>query len=291
MAKAYADRRFNNGAYSDVWIIDYVVPPYNLSANWLYPIEHRTDYYNDTLNTVAHSDILNVDGTGTPIWKTNDVNIIGNEIQVNVGDLPDSTALDWANAELAGNKVILSEANKTAGASRFPMPVKGYEFKFGSTPYYTYPYVYGFYSDLTTNSPNLETAYHFYGLGDYPSYFGGDMQIVGSATVGGENVLTIADTVSTLATIYDVSQATGSTPDSVIYPYELNDSNYVRTDEIGSVVQGYNSDLDNPDLALNLIQDSLTVKLNRSEMDLAPNLIQDSLDVKLNRSEYSASTK
>lgn len=217
LGKSYSNRRFNNGAYSDVWIIDYVVPPYNLSADWLYPIEHRTDYYNDTLNTVAHSDILNVDGTGTPIWKTNDVNIIGNEIQVNVGDLPDSTALNWTNAGLAGNKVILSEANKTAGATRFPMPVKGYEFKFGSTPYYTYPYVYGFYSDLTTNTPNLETAYHFYGLGDYPSYFGGDILSDGygyfadSIVVGSSSTRIYPDSITIggvrVAKVTDVSGA------------------------------------------------------------------------------------
>lgn len=198
LGKSYADRRFNNGAYSDVWMIDYVVPPYNLSADWLNSIEHRTDYYNDTLNTVTHSDILNVDGTGTPIWRTNDVRIMGNEIAVNIGDLPDSTALDWSLAGLAGNKVILSESNKTAGASRFPMPVYGYQFKFGSTPYYTYPYVYGFYSDLTTNNPNLERAYHFYGRGNYPSYFGGNVLSDGFFIQNGDTVLTKSDGVTLL---------------------------------------------------------------------------------------------
>jgi len=194
LGKSYNDKRFNNGAYSDVWNIDYVIPPYNLSADWLYSIEHRTDYFNDTLNTIAHSDIVNIDGTGTPIWKTNDVRIMGNEIAVNVGDLPDSVALNWSLAGLTGNKVILSEANKTAVESRFPMPVRGFEFKFGSVPNYIFPRVYSFFSDLTTNTPSLETAYHFYGKGDYPSYFGGniltdgyikvqDSIIIGSSTV------------------------------------------------------------------------------------------------------------
>lgn len=194
LGKSYNDKRFNNGIYSDVWNIDYVIPPYNLSANWLYSIEHRTDYFNDTLNTVAHSDIVNIDGTGTPIWRTNDVRIMGNEIAVNVGDLPDSVALNWSLAGLTGNKVILSEANKTAVESRFPMPVRGFEFKFGSVPNYTFPRVYGFFSDLTTNTPSLETAYHFYGQGNYPSYFGGniytdgylrvqDSIIIGTSTV------------------------------------------------------------------------------------------------------------
>ncbi|MDY0083320.1 MAG: hypothetical protein RBR74_09080, partial [Ignavibacteriaceae bacterium] len=194
LGKNYNDKRFNNGAYSDIWNIDYVIPPYNLSADWLYSIEHRTDYFNDTLNTIAHSDIVNIDGTGTPIWKTNDVRIMGNEIAVNVGDLPDSVALNWSLAGLTGNKVILSEANKTAVESRFPMPVRGFEFKFGSVPNYIFPRVYSFFSDLTTNTPSLETAYHFYGKGDYPSYFGGniytdgylrvqDSIIIGTSTV------------------------------------------------------------------------------------------------------------
>ncbi|EFK95508.1 secreted protein [sediment metagenome] len=68
-----------------------------------------------------------------------------------------------------------------------------------------------------------------------------------------------------------------------------SDSTIYLTPADGNVAyQAKDTDLDNPDLALSLLQDSLTVKLNRSEMDLAPNLIQDSLDVKLNRSEYSA---
>lgn len=171
---------FSDGAAYDYMVLTYATPAYNSVYNWLYPIEHRTDYYNDTLQTVAHSDILNVDGTGTPRWKTNDVRITGNQIEINVGDFPDSTTLDWASAGLFGNNVIISEANKTGiGSTRFPMPVYGYNFKFGSSPDYRYPYVYGFYSDLTTNSPHLETAYHFYGKGDYPSYFGGNIQTDG----------------------------------------------------------------------------------------------------------------
>lgn len=204
LGKSYNDKRFNNGAYSDVWNIDYVIPPYNLSADWLYSIEHRTDYFNDTLNTIAHSDIVNIDGTGTPIWKTNDVRIMGNEIAVNVGDLPDSVALNWSLAGLTGNKVILSEANKTAVESRFPMPVRGFEFKFGSVPNYIFPRVYSFFSDLTTNTPSLETAYHFYGQGSYPSYFGGNILTDGTILVNGDTVLTQGNTdqiIGTTATL------------------------------------------------------------------------------------------
>ncbi len=210
LGKSYNDKRFNNGAYSDVWNIDYVIPPYNLSADWLYSIEHRTDYFNDTLNTIAHSDIVNIDGTGTPIWKTNDVRIMGNEIAVNVGDLPDSVALNWSLAGLTGNKVILSEANKTAVESRFPMPVRGFEFKFGSVPNYIFPRVYSFFSDLTTNTPSLETAYHFYGQGSYPSYFGGNILTDGTILVNGDTVLTQGDTEQSTHTVTQIDDAVDS---------------------------------------------------------------------------------
>jgi len=221
LGKSYADRRFNNGTYTDVWIIDYVVPPYCLSANWLFPHEQRTDYYNDTIKTMSNvANILNLDGTGTPLWFNNSVTISGNEIQMNLGDLPDSSALNWNNAYLSGSRVILSESNLTATPKRFPMPVKGYEFKFGTNDYYTYPKAYSFYSDLTTNSPNLELAYHFYGQGDFPSYFGGniltdgylkvqDSIIIGnstvkiypdSITVGGTRVAKITDGQSIIGT-------------------------------------------------------------------------------------------
>lgn len=214
LGKNYAERRYNNGAYSDSWIIDYAIPPYNLSANWLYPIEHRTDYYNDTLNTVTHVDILNVDGTGTPRWKTNDVRITGNEIQVNIGDLPDSSALNWNYAGLYGNNVIFSEANKTSGEKRFPMPAYGYNFRFGAGTDYIYPYFYGINIDLTGGNGRINNGYLFRGIGNYPSYFGGDILtdgyikvqdsiIIGSSTVkiypdsitiGGTRVAKITET-------------------------------------------------------------------------------------------------
>ena len=193
LGKSYADRRFNNGAYTNVWMIDYVVPPYNLSSAWLFPIEHRVDYFNDTLQTISSvANLLYIDTVGTGIWRSNDVNISGVETEVSVGDLPDSTTLVWANTGLYGNKIILSESNLTATAKRFPMKVKGYSFDIGTNAYYTYPELYSYYSNL--GSGNLEKAYHFYGEGNYPSYFGGniltdgyikvqDSIIIGSSTV------------------------------------------------------------------------------------------------------------
>lgn len=193
LGKSYNDKRFNNGAYSDVWNIDYVVPPYNLSASWLFPIEHRTDYYNDTLQTVSGvANLLKIDGTGTPIWKSSTVTIAGQETQVNIGDLPDSTTLNYSASSTIGNNVILSEENMTASETRYPMQIKGYNFRLGTNNNYILPKLYSYYSDLSTG--NIEDGYHFYGNGNYPSYFGGniytdgylrvqDSIIIGTSTV------------------------------------------------------------------------------------------------------------
>lgn len=182
LGKSYNDKRFNNGAYSDVWNIDYVVPPYNLSASWLFPIEHRTDYYNDTLQTVSGvANLLKIDGTGTPIWKSSTVTIAGQETQVNIGDLPDSTTLNYSASSTIGNNVILSEENMTASETRYPMQIKGYNFRLGTNNNYILPKLYSYYSDLSTG--NIEDGYHFYGEGDYPSYFGGDLRISGAILV------------------------------------------------------------------------------------------------------------
>lgn len=253
LGKSYADRRFNNGAYSDVWIIDYVVPPYNLSASWLFPIEHRTDYYNDTLQTISGvANLLKVDGTGTPLWKTTDVNISGTETQLSVGDLPDSTTLIWANTGLYGSKITLTEENLTATPKRFPMKVKGYSFDIGTNAYYTYPELYSFYSNLATG--DLETAYHFYGEGDYPSYFGGniltdgyirvqDSIIIGSSTVkiypdsitvGGTRLAKITES-GDLSTYWDSTEVKNyvnltTEGDTLSYPAEALDSLMVGLD-------------------------------------------------------------
>jgi hypothetical protein len=154
------------------------------------------------------------------------VNITGDEIQMNVGDLPDSVGQTWAYNYLAGSRVILTEANKTAVASRFPLPVKGYEFKFYNNTYYTFPYVYSFYSDLVSDSPNLENAYHFYGKGNFPSYFGGN--ILSDGNITGDNIQLFIDSVyrsnDTIyfkqydgSTLFFVDQNDGSGIDTLIF--------------------------------------------------------------------------
>jgi hypothetical protein len=90
----------------------------------------------------------------------------------------------------------------------------------------------------------------------------------------------LAEISDTLLLYQKIADMTGYLQDA--------DTTEFRTASDG-LYQAIDGDLDNPDLALSLLQDSLDVKLNRSEMDLAPSLIQDSLDVKLNRSEYSPS--
>lgn len=199
---------FNNafGGGSDYWIIDYIQHPFNLPYSNQIMREFRTDYYNDTLKTFQSiANLTYLDTTGSAIWHPDGFSYVHNLNSLGVGDLPDSTTAVFNGGGTVGVQFQLQEANKTAGAKRYPMKVKGFEFKFGSTPYYTYPVVYGYYSDLTSNTPNLETAYHFYGLGDFPSYFGGNLQVVGDITMGGDTVLTRTDTLSILATQYDIS--------------------------------------------------------------------------------------
>lgn len=176
---------FNNGAYSDFWLLNYVIHPYNLPYANQIMHEFRTDYYNDTLKTFQSiAGLTYLDGTGSYRWHPDGFSYIHNQNALGVGDLPDSITAVFNGGGTVGVQFQISEVNKTAGAKRFPMKVKGFEFKFGSTPYYTYPYVYGYYSDLTTNTPKLEKAWHFYGQGDYPSYLGGDLQVAGEITSG-----------------------------------------------------------------------------------------------------------
>lgn len=187
LGKSYNTKRFNNGAYSDVWNIDYVIPPYNLSASWLFPIEHRTDYFNDTIQTVSGvANLLKIDGTGTPIWKSSNVVIGGNETNIRFGDLPDSVTLD-TNSYAFGNEINVGEENKTGGATRFPMPFRMYSGKI-NTGTYTYPSFITYYSNLANVSADVK--YHFYGQDNHPSYFGGNVLSDGYFIQNGDTVLT-----------------------------------------------------------------------------------------------------
>ncbi|MDY0083599.1 MAG: hypothetical protein RBR74_10485, partial [Ignavibacteriaceae bacterium] len=209
LGKSYNDKRFNNGAYSDVWNIDYVVPPYNLSSSWLYPIEHRTDYYNDTLKTTSSVfNLFNIDGTGTPIWSGSSIVIGGNHTNINFGDLPDSVGL--SNSYAFGNRVQIGEDNKTEVASRFPMPFRMYTGDVVSGGTYTYPSFIFYYSNLANVS--ADSKYHFYGEGNYPSYFGGNVEIDGSLIIDGDTVTTTSAIVGTTETL-----------DSIIIAYWNNE--------------------------------------------------------------------
>lgn len=55
------------------------------------------------------------------------------------------------------------------------------EFNSGGASAGTITNHYGFMSDLTTKHANttITNAWHFYGKGDFPSYFGGDVQVAG----------------------------------------------------------------------------------------------------------------
>jgi hypothetical protein len=182
---------FNNGAYSDFWIGGFVIPPYNLPYNYNTSYEYRTDYYNDTLKFYRNNYLeMNFGGSGTTVWnQAYKPSFINQAMNMKFGNLPDSVGLNWTWQDVAASHVqIGDEYNKTAVPTRFPMPVYGYRFRFTGTTstYYTYPYLYGFYSDFSTygGTSKIEKGYHFYGKGDFPSYFGGDLQVAGEITSG-----------------------------------------------------------------------------------------------------------
>lgn len=193
---------FNNGAYSDFWIGGFVTPPYNLPYLVNIGNEYRTDYLNDTLKLFLNfQHLFYIDGTGTPRWGSTSAGFVNGNFGLAVGDLPDSVGLDWNWNDMVGVHVqMFDEVNKTAVAKRFPMPMYGFRFRFGGDiNYYTFPYVYGYYSDFTSfgDQARVEQGWHFYGKGDFPSYFGGHIQL-------GASVIVPA-TISSQVTLYNSS--------------------------------------------------------------------------------------
>lgn len=172
---------YNNGAYSDFWIGGFVVPPYNLPYLVNIGNEYRTDYLNDTLKLFLNfQHLFYIDGTGTPRWGSTSAGFVNGNFGLAVGDLPDSVGLDWNWNDMVGVHVqMFDEVNKTAVAKRFPMPMYGFRFRFGGDiNYYTFPYVYGYYSDFTSfgDQARVEKGWHFYGKGDFPIYNDGYIQ-------------------------------------------------------------------------------------------------------------------
>lgn len=182
---------FNNGNYSDFWIGGFVTAPYNLPWIDNLAYEFRADYNNDTLKPwINFQNLLYIDGSGSPIWHpTARGRITMYNAGIGFGDLPDSVGLDWNWDDVTAFHVgIGDETNKTPSPTRFPMPVYGYRFRFGAsgTQYYTYPKIYAFYSDFTSygDQGRVGQGYHFYGKGNFPSYFGGSGEFVGTLKVG-----------------------------------------------------------------------------------------------------------
>jgi hypothetical protein len=117
-------------------------------------------------------------GDSGAVWKGNVRDIIGSNVTLTVGNyVPDNVDPDWSF--LTAYHAAIDELNTTfidtLGYSSF----YGYSFRFGDGNKKRYKETRSFFSDL--NSYNASTkildgnAYHFYGKGDYPSYFGGAM--------------------------------------------------------------------------------------------------------------------
>jgi len=60
----------------------------------------------------------------------------------------------------------------------------------------TLDYAYAFYSDGTSYGAIANNFYHFYGLGDYPAFFGGDVEIAGDK-INFENIPSDSTSVTT----------------------------------------------------------------------------------------------
>lgn len=93
------------------------------------------------------------------------------------------------NAEVIGlqNNILYSRDDTSAAGKSWygnRTEIKQYlgTGKFGGT-------YYGYYNTINPNAVGIGTSYHFYGAGDYPSYFGGDVQIGGNLEVDGAQTL------------------------------------------------------------------------------------------------------
>lgn len=182
---------FNNGAYSDFWLGGFVNIPYNLTYSSINAFEYRTDYVNDTLKPlINYSNLTFLRGTGTMMWHPNHgFGFAGGVYSQGIGDLPDSNGLDWNWHDwVSGVHTSMGdEVGKTPSPTRFPMPVYGFRFKFVGTTstYYTYPFMYAYFSDFDQygGQAKVERGYHFFGKGDFPFYNEGDILTSGTIKI------------------------------------------------------------------------------------------------------------
>lgn len=91
-----------------------------------------------------------------------------------LGKLPYKS--NFATGSLDLYEAVIEETPSVTAVDTIPFNnVYAYHFRFGDGNKHRYPVFYTFYSDLTNYNAGTKilTGYHFYGSGDYPSYFGG----------------------------------------------------------------------------------------------------------------------
>lgn len=91
-----------------------------------------------------------------------------------LGKLPYKS--NFATGSLSIYEAVIDETPSVTAVDTIPFNrTFGYSFRMGSGNKHRYPMFYSFYSDLVSYSAStkLLKGYHFYGYGDYPSFFGG----------------------------------------------------------------------------------------------------------------------
>lgn len=115
-------------------------------------------------------------GDSGAVWKGNVKDIIGINVTATVGNyIPKGVDPNWSFMTLF--HAAVDEINTTFVDTLGYTSLYGYEFRFGNGNKKRYKETRSFFSDLTSYSAATKIlngkAYHFYGQGDYPSYFGG----------------------------------------------------------------------------------------------------------------------
>lgn len=117
-------------------------------------------------------------GDSGAVWKGNVKDIIGANVTLTVGDyIPKGVDPNWSF--ITAFHASIDELSTTFVDTLDYTSFYGYEFRFGSGNKKRFKETRSFFSDLTSYNASTKilngNAYHFYGQGDYPSYFGGAM--------------------------------------------------------------------------------------------------------------------
>ncbi len=125
--------------------------------------------------TIGFQNKVRIDPTSGAIHDGNALYCNVSKFEISSNSLPSNI---W---EFVGNEFTIEEFNTTGSQNLTTTDLIGYRFRFGrqSNYRYKYRYVYAYYSNLSDYSAAnhiYTNAYHFYGKGNYPSFFGGRVE-------------------------------------------------------------------------------------------------------------------